>query len=224
MAHWIKSVAMHRSAFRAVSDRLTLSIASRHLTDKLESCDKREVTKGQHSVQLVSFISDTPTACCIYETLPVRFWFQIIGQRCSVDDSYVECRGKSFSWYMWEITYCTYVRVGRWRGLTLPPILKKFCAVTRSASVSLEQELVDMDWTDGSQVRSGIFLPTWWLLGCKNGQCPMELVKNHWTQMTIEVLKVVTMRINMLSVVTPFILANIYHISEEHTASTARLE
>jgi hypothetical protein len=96
--------------------------------------------------------------------------------------------------------------------------------MTRSASVSLEQDLVDMEWTDGSQVISGIFLPAWWLLGCQNGPCPMELVKNYWTQMTIEVLKVVTMRINMLSGGTPFILANIYNTQEEHAASIARLE
>ena len=42
--------------------------------------------------------------------------------------------------------------------------------------------------------------------------------------MTIEVLKVVIKRINMLSGVTPFILANIYHTLEEHAASIAKLE
>ena len=63
-----------------------------------------------------------------------------------------------------------------------------------------------MEWTDGSHVRSGIFLPTWWLLGYQNGPCPMELVKSHWTQMPTEVLEVVTMRMNILSGVTPFIL------------------
>jgi len=59
--------------------------------------------------------------------------------------------------------------------------------MTRNASASREQDLVDVEWTDGSHVRSGIFLPAWWLLGCQNGPCPVELVKNHWTQMTVEV-------------------------------------